>query len=383
MRAETKLKKLKVAVIHPAVGKTTGGSQIFALEVSDRLKNYCDVTVFSAERLNSMCEKVFSIQRGTISHNILHKTILKTLRVFCSKPDIVLEHISSFFPLFPKLLFRNYDVIFPCNDLGGLLVAFIIRAIKGTPVIFTEHNGYMEKGKIASRNLKFKPDLYITLSRELECWVNEKYPDIKTKYIPNGVDFYKFNPDIAPSKINLSRPIALTASRNQPNKRLDLVIEAVSRLKGVSLVILSQGNNLEELYNKGKKLLDERFLLLSANYDEMPGYYRACDIFTLPSEYEPFGLVYLEAMASNKPVVAPDDPSRREIIADAGILCSVEDPDTYSKAIKRALEIDFGNKPLIQAQKYSWENSALEYYKAVQTLAIEAQGSNRTRKTES
>ena len=33
--------------------------------------------------------------------------------------------------------------------------------------------------------------------------------------------------------------------------------------------------------------------------------------FTLPSVYEPFGLVYLEAMAYNKPVVAPDDEPKK------------------------------------------------------------------------
>lgn len=364
------LKKPKIAFIHPAFGETLGGSQIFVLELTERLKNKCDITIFSATQQNDLCSPVFSVTRRnkTLCNSSFYNFAYNNLKKISSTPDIVIEHLSSFLPVFSKLLLGNYDVIFPNNDWGGLMVASLVRQIKGTPVLFTEHNGYLEKGKIASRNLRFKPDKYIALSQEFKIWVKKFYPDIDVNYIPNGVDFTRFNPDIKPAFIDLPRPIILTAGRNQANKRLDLTIEAVSKLEKGSLLILSSGDNIEELNKAGKYVLGDRFKIMQVPYTEMASYYRACDIFTLPSIHEPFGLVYLEAMACNKPVVAPDDLSRADIIGTAGILCDVRDTDIYSEALKKALNSDFGDMPYQQAQKYDWDICAEKYYEVIKSL---------------
>jgi len=101
----------------------------------------------------------------------------------------------------------------------------------------------------------------------------------------------------------------------------------------------------------------------------MPKYYRAANIFTLPSwSYEAFGIVYLEAMASGIPVVATDDELRREIVGDAGILVDPTDLDSYANALKKALSIDWGNKPRIQAEKFDWDKIAKKYEKLFENL---------------
>lgn len=366
-------KKPKVAFIHPTIGKTFGGSQAFVLELSDKLKDKCDITIFSSGMENEMCKPVFSLSRRSEFNNQLYNLMYKNIKRFASTPDIVIEHLSSFFPILTRLLTGNYDVIFPNNDWGGLLVASIARQIKGTPILFTEHNGYLEKGKIAARNLKFKPDKYVALSEDFKFWVKKYYRDIDVSYIPNGVNFNKFNPDIKPAFIDLPRPIILVAARNQTNKRINLAIEAVAKLNRGSLLVLSSGDNLESLHSQGKRVLGDRFKLMNVAYNEMPSYYRACDVFTLPSEYEPFGLVYLEAMACNKPVVAPDDLSRMEITGDAGILCDVRDTDLYASSLEKALNTSWGSVPFIQAKKYSWESCADQYYKVINQLICKNQ----------
>ncbi|EKE03276.1 MAG: glycosyl transferase, group 1 [uncultured bacterium] len=363
-------KKPKVAFIHPAVGESLGGSQVFVLELAQRLKDKCDITIFSAKRENDLCKPVFSLSRrnkkygNSFLYNILHKALSKQ----AATPDIVIEHITSFFPLLFRLLFGKYDVIFPNNDWGGLLVASAVRQIKGTSIMFTEHNGYLERGKIAARNLKFKPNKYIALSEEFKFWVKKYYPDIDVKYIPNGVDFDKFNPEGTVANIDLPGPIILTAARYQRNKRLELVIDAVANLNQGSLLVLTSGDNIESLNQYGKHNLGDRFKLMSVPYDEMPSYYRACDVFTLPSMYEPFGLVYLEAMACNKPVVAPDDLSRTDIVGDAGILCDVSDIEEYANSLKIALNGDFADIPYNQARKYTWQKCSEQYYKVIKSL---------------
>lgn len=363
--------KPKIAIIHPSIGDSSGGSQIFVLELAEKLKDRCDITIFSYKKVNELCKPIFSIPRGEVAKtkNPLLKWSVKFLRNFVTAPEVVIEHLTVLFPSLFELLKGDYDIIFPNNDWGGLLVASIARKIKKTPVIFTEHSGFMFEGLIAKRNIKFNPDKYIALSIDFMEWVKVNYPDCDVEYIPNGVDLVKFNPNRVSVNMDLPGPVILTVARHQPNKRIDLVIEAVAKLNEGSLLLISSGENVESLRQKGEKLIGkDRFKLTRVPFEEMPSYYNSCDVFTLPSEHEPFGLVYLEAMACNKPVVAPNDASRREIIGDAGILCDVTNIDEYAQALKEVIETDFGEKALNQAGKYSWEACSNRYYRVIKSL---------------
>lgn len=362
------MRKPKIAVIHPGIGNSQGGSQVFVLELTKRLECKCDITILSGKKVNNLCKPVFSLSRGKMSeqNSLAFNVFRSVLKSFMNTPDIVIEHMSSYLPIVSHLLVNDYDVIYPNNDWGGLLAAATVRKIKGTPILFTEHNGFLDKGKIAHRNLKFKPDKYVTLSRDFQNWVGQKYPEQSTVYIPNGVNMNMFKPF---DSVANDRPFILAAARNHKSKRLDLVIEAVAMLGNPKLAILTSGENLDNLKQKGlSKLGKDRFELLTVPYSEMPAYYNKCDIFTLPSEYEPFGLVYLEAMACNKPVVAAEDPSRRDIVGDAGILCNVDNVEEYANALNAALHHDFEDKPLSRAKMFSWEACADRYYEEIQAL---------------
>ena len=94
------------------------------------------------------------------------------------------------------------------------------------------------------------------------------------------------------------------------------------------------------------------------------------ELFTLPSwGREAFGIVYVEAMASGLPVVAPNDPPRREIIGDAGIFVNdVNDQQNYGDAIQKALSKKWGDIPRKQAEKFSWDKIAAQYEKLFKQL---------------
>lgn len=367
------MKKPKIAFIHPGIGESLGGSQVFVLELAKRLRDKYDVTILCSKKENELCKPVFSISRGKLAKTKFtpYKLFRNFAKKFVSTPDVVVEHFSSFFPVLFDLIINKYDVFFPNNDWGGLWVSSFARKINRTPIIFTEHNGFLDEGKVALRNLKFKPDKYIVLSRDLKFWIEKYYPECGVEYVPNGVDLKKFNPDVPPKELDLSPPVVLTVSRNRPNKRLELIIDAVARLKGVSLLMLISGKNFENLKAKGEKVLGKnRFKLIEAKHYEMPSYYNSCDLFTLPSLYEPFGLVYLEAMACNKPVIAPSDISRIDIVGEAGILTNVSNLEEYANAIDKALKTDFKDIPRKQAEKYSWENTSKKYQKEIESLIL-------------
>ena len=56
---------------------------------------------------------------------------------------------------------------------------------------------------------------------------------------------------------------------------------------------------------------------------------------------------------------------RRDIMDEEGLFCDVTKIDLYSETLKRAIDMDFGDKPSLQARKFSWEICAGSYFDAV------------------
>jgi glycosyltransferase involved in cell wall biosynthesis len=75
-------------------------------------------------------------------------------------------------------------------------------------------------------------------------------------------------------------------------------------------------------------------------YDELPRYYSGCDVFLAPSLYEPFGMVYLEAMACGKAAVGCDAGGVPEIIqhGQTGILVPPGDVESLAAALGTLVE---------------------------------------------
>jgi len=66
--------------------------------------------------------------------------------------------------------------------------------------------------------------------------------------------------------------------------------------------------------------------------------FAACDVYAMPSRVEAFGITYLEAWASKKPVIAADNPVSREVIGNAGLLVNFGDTNALIKAINNSFE---------------------------------------------
>jgi glycosyltransferase involved in cell wall biosynthesis len=90
-------------------------------------------------------------------------------------------------------------------------------------------------------------------------------------------------------------------------------------------------------------------VIFTGHRSDMPALMAACDVFTLPSHEEPFGLVFLEAMAMKKPVVALDSGGVPEIVehGKSGLLSKPGDLDALSGNLLHlfhnpALRVRFG-----------------------------------------
>ena len=179
----------------------------------------------------------------------------------------------------------------------------------------------------------------------------------------------KFKTDNLKLKTDLKRPIILCVGALTKTKRIDLVIKAVSKMKEVSLLIVGKGEEEKSLQELGNRLLKGRFRIVSFPYEKMPEVYRVADVFTLVSEpFHSFENVLVEAMATNLPVVANDDPIRREIVGDGGLLVNSNNIEEYANALKSALETNWGNKPREQTKKFDWDIISQKYIKLIEAL---------------
>lgn len=348
---------MKIAFLTLYSGLLERGVETFVREVGNRLAKNHKVVVF---------------QSGPAKGNEKYEVVQVEIPLDQSKKDtsgagrnlFFLDYQSRVnlkfaFRVLPKLWRENFDVIIPTDGRWETVVCRILSLLKRKKLLISGQSG---PGYDDRWNLLWRPSVFIALTSQSKKWAEKAGFGVRVVAIPNGVDVEKFNPLIQPKRIDLPRPIILCASALSASKRIDLTIKAVAKLKGVSLLVMGDGQLTEELAKLGKSLLGDRFMLAKATHEEMPHYYRAADLFTMVSvPWEAFGIVYVEAMASNLAVVATDTEARREVIGDAGLYVDPTDINEYAKALEKAFKTDWDNKPRKQAEKFSWDKIAKKY----------------------
>lgn len=340
---------MKIAFVNIYQDSTLRGGEVFVAELSSRLKNH-ELTILTSKR------KLFNKRWPVL------------WRLFLDPQGLYIGWFTL--KLLPKLISEKYDIVIPLNGGWQPAIVRIITWLTGGKMIIAGQSGI---GWDDRNNLWSFPDAFVALTKKAEMWAKRVNPFVKVVRIPNGVDLNKFKPIGKKYDHKLIAPAVLAVGAYTTQKRLDLVIKAVSQIKEASLLLVGGGGELEtELNNLGKKLLPKKFKMINVSHDEMPAVYRSCDVFTLVSaSSEAFGIVFVEAMASGLPVVAIDDEQRKEVVGSAGFF--VEDPYdsiSYSKAIRKALDSKWGTKPRSQSEKFDWDKIVEEYEILFKSLTI-------------
>jgi glycosyltransferase involved in cell wall biosynthesis len=286
----------------------------------------------------------------------LAKRLAKTNTV-----DIITD--VNYFRLFKE----KYDLIIPTN---GRWQAFLVRLVTwlgGGKMVVSGQSGVGLDDRL---NLYSQPDAFVALSQYQKEWANKINPLVKTIYIPNGVDMSTFKGSPLKGKKDGLR-VVLSVGAFTKEKRHDLTIRAVAALTDIKLIIVGSGGDIQnEIYDLGiKSLGKERFEVLSVNRKDMPGLYKSANLLVFPTvPWESFGIVLVEAMATGLPVVATNDPIRREIVGNAGILIDPTNTSEYAAAIQKALNIKWGSIPRNQAEKFSWDTISKQYERLINTI---------------
>lgn len=142
----------------------------------------------------------------------------------------------------------------------------------------------------------------------------------------------------------LPRPITIAVGRLEPQKAHEDLVAAFAllsvELRG-SLIILGEGSRREMLSSLATELGLDSALHLPGHMENPWWFMARSDVFALSSHYEGFGLVLIEALACEVPVVSTDCPSGpREILENVASaqLVPVGDPAALSSALAAILE---------------------------------------------
>jgi glycosyltransferase involved in cell wall biosynthesis len=338
--------EISICIINIFQGKARRGAETFVDELSRRLELKYEVKIISGNRrLPQRWPLVWRLHIDPYGLSIFWFTI-KNL---------------------PKIYGQKYDVVIAINGGWQPLILRLATWIYGGKLVLSGQSGI---GWDERCNLYSFPDYFVALSSKAQRWARKFNPFVKVKYVPNGVDLDKFKPEGEKMDLGLKRPVILVVAALTKAKQIDLTIKAVARLANTSLVVVGEGEMKEDVDKLGKNLLDGRFKLISLKHSQMPKIYRSADLFTLVSHSrEAFGIAYVEAMASNLPIVSVDDEQRREIVGNAGLFVkNPEDSEEYARMIDKAISIKWDNKPRKASKKFSWDEIALEYENIINEL---------------
>ena len=252
---------------------------------------------------------------------------------------------------------HDWLVAMACDHLARRFSSSLVATIHATE--HGRHQGWVidhPQSHIhgVERWISNRADRVITCSYYMREQVADIFgvPECRIEVIPNGID-----PDDLPTP---DEP-ALARLREEfaaPDERLVLLIgrlvyekgfqiafeampELIARCPGTRFLVAGSGTHEGELRRQaaGLGLMEHGTFLGWIGDDVLQSLYRIADVCVVPSIYEPFGLVALEAMASGCPCIVADTGGLREVVPHdaAGLRFRSRDPRSLGRMVERVL----------------------------------------------
>lgn len=379
-------------------GRETGGMNVYIRELArelGRLGNSVDVFTRFQDK---QTEQIQSLGDGA---RVIHLPAGPMAPYDKSK---LVNHVDQFVSGIREFAQREgtrYDLAHSHYWVSGL-AGHSLQMAWGVPMVQMFHTlGYL-KNKVAKTDADREQDIRIRSERCIMewadrivaatpvdkahmCWHYGADPN-KISVVPAGVDTELFHPrDRAQVREqlglpDLDTPILLFVGRIERLKGIDTLLESVAVVsrtcagRNLKVLIVGGGGQTEEENAELRRVvqlhrdlnLEEQVEFVGSKPQEMlPLYYSAADITIMPSHYESFGLVAVEAMASGTPVIASNVGGLSYTVKDreTGFLVPEENHFALAEQVHTLLKnpemrLQMGEQAARHASQYSWRNIA-------------------------
>jgi UDP-glucose:(heptosyl)LPS alpha-1,3-glucosyltransferase len=227
----------------------------------------------------------------------------------------------------------------------------------------------------------------VAISERVRKQLKEHYrvPDERIVTIPNGINLSRFDPANASTRVEVRRsfgvsqdvPLVLFVGSQYRLKGLEFVIRAIAEMTTKAILLVIGGDSAAPFKRLADQLgVSERVIFAGARND-LPKIYPAADAFVLPTLYETFALVCLEAMASGLPVLASPVGGIEDYLHDGDNGFHIKrDPKDIAVKLERvlnepALHERIRERGLATARTYAWEKIAKQYLNLFDELIAE------------
>jgi glycosyltransferase involved in cell wall biosynthesis len=195
------------------------------------------------------------------------------------------------------------------------------------------------QARLEARHVR-RADFVMTTSRYAADRIEQAYGVKVASIVPELIDLGRWRQALAdhPAEPDPRHFTVLTVCRLYRRKRLGVLLEAVAQLReripALRVRIVGSGPEGEEFREvwRAHRLQSTVEWLGDVSFSQLAREYNACDIFCLPSVQEGFGIVFLEAMAAGKPIVAARAAAVPEVLPQ-GILAKPESAGDTAAAI--------------------------------------------------
>ncbi|MBI5632855.1 MAG: glycosyltransferase family 4 protein [Nitrospirae bacterium] len=373
---------MKIALVTKRVSQNLGGAERVSVNLAEKLSEAGhDVHIFTGH--------IDAAIEGTKTHLI--KTIgwLAPLRLlsFQRKVRTMLRKekfdlVYSLCQVYPVDIYRVGDGIHR-HWMKVQFPGFFPRWMKYLTSLVHLAMRFLE-GRIFQDD---KRRLFITNSQLVKNQIIQYFhiPAEMINVIYNGVDHNLFSEDVKAFRDKTRRDyriddkdlVVLFVSNNWERKGLATIIEAIAKTgnESIRLVVVGRGNMRHYSSLARTKRMNTSQIIFTGRTADVGKYYGMADIFILPSRYEPFANVCLEAMACGLPVVTTKTNGASELIENGenGFLLETwDDADALSAIInefsRRRVREEVGQKAAETAMGYTWERHLAETEKIFELL---------------
>jgi D-inositol-3-phosphate glycosyltransferase len=304
----------------------------------------------------------------------------------------------------------EYDLVHGHYWLSGA-VGLELRERWGVPLVQMFHTLGRLKNAVTAASAEVEPalriaeeerivtdaDRLVAASEVERDYLVDRYGAERARVavVPCGVDTALFSPsDAGAARAGLglgAGPLLLYVGRIAPIKGLHTLLDAIARLRaaGRPLELLIVGGDTDEAIDGHEAELRRRLAALGLGdtvrfvgaqpQDKLRSYYVAADATVLPSYYESFGMVALEAMACARPVIASRVGGLQTTVRDGvtGVLVPEHDAGALAEMIDRvmgdpALRWRLGREGVRWAARHRWPCVAEAIVREYATLVSSA-----------
>ncbi len=282
----------------------------------------------------------------------------------------------------------GYDIVHASEFPMFYYCSLAKQSIDKNVLVMTEHDTHNRRRDIKAlrmieRKIYGRYDKIISISPEtenaLKNWLGIIDGSSKFITIYNGVNINAFKESIKADRNEYFRNLAdddvilCMVGRLTYKKNHAFMLEVLKMLPNkYKLCICGDGELLTELTNKVHAAGLQDRVCFTGFVQNVGEIIKMCDLMVIPSKWEGFGLISIEAFACGVPVICSDVPGLSEVVGDAGIKVKPEDADSFTQAI---LELDddtykfeIVNKGYEQCEKYDVSVMKDNYMKLYEDL---------------